>query len=283
MSDGWESLAVRQGWEKPRVTLHEDLPPHLGQPALAWFQQVITNGRARLVGLRLQFDPTEGGTRQPSDGTLRLVLRCLESGDARAALNIVDAYLAASRQYSPVDTARHAADLDRILTEGSSAWRVNERHDGLERRVDPTTQAAYERVREQEPDSVASRQLAIAWQEAFGLHPDPSKAYSAAVKAVEAVAVPLVLPNDAGATLGKVIGELRANQSRWIVGLTDQYGQPLGGAVVVETIEALWKGQADRHEGNQPSVAIEQSAAEAAVHLAVMLVEWFRAGVLRKR
>jgi hypothetical protein len=35
------------------------------------------------------------------------------------------------------------------------------------------------------------------------------------VKAVEAAAIPLVLPNDTLATLGKLLGEMRDHPAKW--------------------------------------------------------------------
>lgn len=49
---------------------------------------------------------------------------------------------------------------------------------------------------------------AVAWQEALGVNRDPTKAYAAAVKAVEDATIPVVCPQDTTATLGKVIGQV---------------------------------------------------------------------------
>lgn len=40
------------------------------------------------------------------------------------------------------------------------------------------------------------KKLATAWEAAFGVNPDPTRAYSLAVKAVEDAAIPAVCPND---------------------------------------------------------------------------------------
>jgi hypothetical protein len=82
----------------------------------------------------------------------------------------------------------------------------------LERRTIPAALAAA-----QAQISVrgnASDHLAGAWKAAFGREPNPSVAYSEAVKAVEAAAIPVVLPNDSLATLGKIVGELRSNPQK---------------------------------------------------------------------
>jgi hypothetical protein len=59
----------------------------------------------------------------------------------------------------------------------------------------------------------AGEHLDDAWKAAFGRDPNPSVAYSQAIKAVEAAAIPVVTPSDSLATLGRVIGQLREARS----------------------------------------------------------------------
>ncbi len=68
----------------------------------------------------------------------------------------------------------------------------------LERRTIPAAAAAA-RAQTSLPGN-ASNHLSNAWSAAFGREPSPSTAYSEAVKAVEAAAIPVVLPNDPLAT-----------------------------------------------------------------------------------
>lgn len=112
----------------------------------------------------------------------------------------------------------------------------------------------------------ASGHLGKAWAAAFDQEPNPSTAYSEAIKAVEAAAIPVVLPNDPLATLGKVVGELRANPA-------EVRGGVLAGRVTGEghdTVAArschraclLAVGQPDRQARGR------RAAAERAGHLA---------------
>jgi len=67
--------------------------------------------------------------------------------------------------------------------------------------------------------------------EADGAGPDPSGAYREAVRAVEAVAKPVILPNNDRATLGQM--------------------------------ESVWTGQLDRHGTDDETVPLNVSPAEA--------------------
>ena len=174
-----------------------------------------------------------------------------------------------------LDRALQQAGADYVVVQPSEEW-VKFR---LERR---TTGAAAAAVRSQ--TSVrgnAADHLDKAWAAAFGREPTPSVAYSEAVKAVEAAAIPVVLPNDPVATLGKVVGELRANPQKYTVVLARD-ATPARGAtltpleVVIALADLLWVNQTDRHA---PIVPISQAQAEVAVHVALTLVQTFRAAL----
>lgn len=117
--------------------------------------------------------------------------------------------------------------------------------------------------------------LASAWEAAFGINPDPTRAYSMAVKAVEDAAIPVVCPNDTSATLGKVIGQVNAGTWK-LPHLREDPNAPTHD-VLVGMMRTLWVGQHDRH-GGPSSVgvpAVTQEEAESAVMLAVTMVGWF--------
>lgn len=116
------------------------------------------------------------------------------------------------------------AELDRILTEAGMAIRLDiqrvetgEQWHGhpmyrdirtLQRRTSEETAAAVHAVSEQA--SEPGKHLSAAWNHAYGRNPDPRSAYREAVMAVEAASIPIVSPNNAKATLGTVIGDLRS-------------------------------------------------------------------------
>jgi uncharacterized protein YmfQ (DUF2313 family) len=99
------------------------------------------------------------------------------------------------RGFSPELFDYLVATLNQLLEDAGSAYRAKVAT-GLTRRVDETAHSAAEQAeKDAHPD--ASQHLRTAWRAAYGLHPDPTKAYSGAIKAVEAVSIPIVLPNGA--------------------------------------------------------------------------------------
>jgi hypothetical protein len=177
-------------------------------------------------------------------------------------------------------------DLTAALRQGGANFVVVQPDSGrlgwrLERR---TTHAAVMAVSTQVAvGGNASIHLDNAWRAAFGREPNPTNAYSEAVKAVEAAAKPLVLPNDDLATLGKIVGQLCANPQKYTVALARSASPTKGSTlapieVVTALADLLWTNQTDRHAAGdpEPAVPVTQQQAEAATHLAVTLVHIFR-------
>jgi hypothetical protein len=52
---------------------------------------------------------------------------------------------------------------------------------------------------------------------------------------------------------------------------------------MVEMLTALWEGQRSRHAGTASARRQTQAEAEAAVHLAAVLVQWLTSGLLRRQ
>lgn len=123
--------------------------------------------------------------------------------------------------------------------------------------------------------------LADAWRQTYGRPTDPTTAYRQAVRAIEQVACPLVLPNNPKATLGNVRDHLRDAPHKWTFTLVDKDD---AGTVdpVVTMFDRLWTGQVSRHGGGRTSREQTQTEAEAAVHLAVVLIQWLTIGALRR-
>lgn len=187
------------------------------------------------------------------------------------------------------DTGAHhynARDLRVLLADARSIWTVSAARDALELSQDPTvTEAANQAAttaRTAIRDSAASR-LEAAWKAAYGRHMDPSKAYGQAILAVEAAAIPIVVPNQAGATLGHVLGQLDRQGHLYEVAIIDKYGKASAVTAVTDLVRLLWEGHTDRHEGMTPAHAISVEAAQMAVHLAATLVQWFTSGAIRRK
>lgn len=190
-------------------------------------------------------------------------------------LQVAD-YLLAHDDQSKADV------LADILDRSKSAVTVGERFGlpGLVHRVPTGVQVAADDVMSRAGH--AGVRLAKAWEALYGLTPEPSTAYSLAIKAVEDAAIPVVSPKNGSATLGTVLRDMEA-QGDWKLPMAREHSQAAPGDVLISNMRMLWHGQHDRH-GGQPSAAGNVSLEEAAVAvgLAVTLVSWFDAGLVTR-
>ncbi|WP_437033517.1 hypothetical protein [Streptomyces sp. enrichment culture] len=175
-----------------------------------------------------------------------------------------------------------AEALGRILDDAGSAYRVNEAADGLEERVTPAVRDA---VRQTIADAAAgpaagstADHLAAAWQAAYGRGPDPERAYSEAIKAVECAAHAVVQPNNAKATLGTMLGEIKNARHNFSAAIPSPAGDPIAPAEAM--MRALWEGQTSRHGAQTATVPETLEAARSGVHLAAALVQWVVSGAV---
>ncbi|MGV0745642.1 hypothetical protein [Mycolicibacterium sp. XJ870] len=172
-------------------------------------------------------------------------------------------------------------ELGKILVQSGAAWEIGDRQgkSGLVRRVPQGVKTAAEAAF-QKPN--AGKRLAAAWEEAFGVNPDPSNAYALAVKAVEDASIPVVPTGKAESTLGDVIRTIDGGTWR-LPHLREHHLAPTHD-VLVGMLRTLWRGHHDRHGG--PSTvgvpAVTQEEAESAVILAVTLVGWFESGHIQQ-
>lgn len=167
-------------------------------------------------------------------------------------------------------------DLRSLLEDAGSEWTIGTRdgHASLEKRVPEGVVLAVDTAVAN--SATAGALLAEAWHAVFGRNPDPEEAYEKAIKAVEEAGAHVVAPNNSRATLGTMIRDMKA-QKDWELNLPSADAD-----VPVKMAEALWIGQESRHGGNgyrKPT----QAEAEAAVLLAVPLVQWFSSGALARR
>ncbi len=166
-------------------------------------------------------------------------------------------------------------DLERVLSDGGSAWRATPR--GLEGRVDETLQGIAESVFA--TDSRPADYLRSAWHKAWGREPDPTGAYREAVRAVEAAFAPTVSPNNGRPTLGTIIADINNKPSKFSVRL--QADTPNANVErIVGMLRMLWKSQLDRHGTADESVPLNVTLDEArdALALATTLVHLAQQG-----
>lgn len=174
-------------------------------------------------------------------------------------------------------------ELQEILRLGGAPYRVNAAQDGLEVRVDATAHKALagSLAASRIPQSGSSGEhLANAWKCAYGRDPDPTKAYSEAIKAVEAAAQCVVEPRNSKATLGTMLKVLGNAPQKFSTAIPATNGDDI--SLVADMMRRLWQGQTSRHGSQTPTQLETQQQAEMAVHLAVTLVQWFTAGLVRR-
>jgi hypothetical protein len=239
----WQPLSQRYG-EPPDEELYDGIPLHLQGPLVTWVSDNASEEMAETIALRLRIDLR---TPELSTRSLETLIR-KTSPYPDLFLDVIDLLLLldyGETRYHP--TAAKA--LEHILSLGGSLWRVAADQRSLEQRVDETTRDAAATLIDQQ--TTASPHLASAWHHCYGRNPNPSRAYSESIKAVEAAAIPLISPRNPRATLGTVLRDLDNSKTQWQLAISGPDGTgnitPL-----LAMIRLLWQGQSDRHGGNGP-------------------------------
>lgn len=283
-------FSVRMGARPPYKELYEGVPDWLLVPLLDWLERELRPWSARQVSIRLRINILDSDAPEHA---VRVALeqraRSAEDGrwDILDAIDFLcqndpDGDLAIPAVWfgtTPIAGSEPLAVLNRMLLDGGSAY--NYRRDRLERRVDDATLAAFERVAATAGDE-ASMHLRRAWQAAYGRDPEPSRAYGDAVRAVEAVACPLLIPKDHKPTLGKAIAHLRDSPQAWQLTLEGEQ-EAAGIQPLRLMLQLLWTGQRSRHAGGPNAGDQSLAEAEAAVSLAITCVQWFANGFIKRR
>lgn len=173
----------------------------------------------------------------------------------------------------------HIQNLDTILEESGSKWRVGERNSicGLEERVDPAMQQMVDNA--MDSSSGYGQQLSEAWHYMFGREPNYSAAYAAAIKAVESIALPMVEPNNKDSTLSKASRVMRDQHWEFQIEAREENNVP--GGVIQLLMSGLMNSQPDRHGGPDSGV-VSKEKAQAAVYSVVFLIQCFKAGLVRR-
>lgn len=250
---------------------YEDVPLHLRQPLWNWIQGCFERDHERLqqLAIDLRMHLPVGRFNEQVDFFLQH-----SNEDEEFMLDLVEAILYRYRW----DDQR-AMGLANLLQEANSAYVVKKAWDGLEERVTP---GVKELVREavDAAGGSAGDHLATAWNAAYGRSSDPVKAYSEAIKAVEAALAPHISPQNGKQTLGTMIRDISAKPSKW----TFEIPPGNGGAVeaILSVMKTLWEGQSSRHGGLQTTRSESLTEARAALHFAAALVQFGVTGAFRK-
>ncbi|MBF4599066.1 hypothetical protein ITJ50_06260 [Curtobacterium sp. VKM Ac-2889] len=265
-----------------RESLHEGVPPWMATRFWIWIDAAVKHF-ARDSTNRLHFVAEYDELRRlvkPLAPEMRgsfLSTALQMRKDSDLTLSVAD-FLVAKLSFTSHEVWNE--DLEELLANAGSAWRVGRRLGaaGLERRVPIAVQVASDAV--MSSTGGAGELLSDAWHAAFGMNPDPDKAYSKAIKAVEEAAKPRVSPKDSVATLGKMVSAMR-DQKDWALPLQDDEANP-SSDTIVKMMRSLHSGQQQRHGGNGDRAATQEEA-EAALFLAVPLVQFFHGGMVARR
>lgn len=255
---------------------YDGVPDHMRAHVITWFYDVTglvrgtendTAMRTIAMQLRLAVPPSA------TSGAIGQELATEAAVDEDFCLDLIDITL------NLWGMGRNAEQLEFILRASGSVWKVASDGQSLELVVDEAMQQTYEAAIS--PRDEAAKELSEAWAKAFGRSPDPSDAWDHAIKAVECVLIPVVVPNKTNATLGNVVGELGSSQSapNWELILPNNTLNHEAEALA-SLLRLLWPNH-DRH-GSGPTPSINE--ARAVVCLAATLVQWHRqAWIVRKR
>jgi hypothetical protein len=287
--DRWRPLRVRHaGKESQHDALVEGVPPWLRRSLFDWLDEFLKEEsdfgtmvpsapavRAVEVNLRIDGLDWDQDARSAYDSLLR---KCED--DSELFLSVIDFFLWVVRERA--GKGDHVEQLDRFLYAGGSAWMVAPDRSALVRRVMPESAEAARALAER--DSRAGAHIAEAWRYAYGRNPHPGTAYREAVKAVEAAACPVTIPKAGTPTLGKAIAALRdAPEGKFecVFPGTESGMKPLD--AVRTLMDLVWTNQHDRHAAmdTEAPLHVSQAEAEAALHAAVTLVQWFEHGAVR--
>ncbi|WP_405593914.1 hypothetical protein OG741_37465 [Streptomyces sp. NBC_01410] len=249
---------------------YTDVPPHLLRPLQRWAFGMANRADGYIghtVCLRLRI-------AVPEDANASWCLSQLQGIDLLDGVDDILDLLAEN----DVRGLPEVRQLGVLLDDAGSAYRVSDDEGGLETRVSAEVRDA---VRQTVSDAAAvpsagsaADHLATSWKAAYGLHPDPVRAYSEAIKAVESASHAVIQPNHARATLGTMLGEIGNARVKFTTAISTPAGKdPI--APVEAMMRALWDGQTSRHGKQTGTVPETLEAARAGVHLAATLVQWF--------
>lgn len=253
---------------------YDGVPAHLKPHLLKWLRTALGAARnptqaAHALGLRLRVVYT-------LDDYVIERLVDAASKDEDLLWDLVEGALQANFEYYSTEEAVYEA-LEELLQTGGSAHKVDAGR--VVDRVGEEAQAVYDA-------SVASTdhtsdELREAWAKAYGRSADPSDAWDHAIKAVESILQPVVLPKDDKATLGKILAALSQGSHKFVSAFA---GPDADNAVgkLVEALSLLWPNP-DRHASGQPSRKPTLPEARAVVNLAAALVQCERDGYLVSR
>jgi hypothetical protein len=256
----------------------------LREALLAWVMQRLQWGtspewaeRSKCLTLQNAIGVSLGVAAESSGGVPAKVVRTMlrDQRTEREVLRVTDYLLSLQYQRSA-----SVQELEAVLLQGRSRWMVGTRHGkpGLVERVPQGVQDAVEGVIASA--GTAGALLAKAWADVHGIASQDSAAYANAVRAVETAAIAVVMPKKVDATLGTVIGQMKADGD-WRLPFRE-HPDAQSADLLLAMLRTLWVGHRDRH-GNPDYSDVTHEEARSAVVLAATLEDWFSAAVVQRR
>lgn len=253
---------------------YEGVPPHLTHALVHWFDGLINSGPGGYFSNERSIREIASFLRLPLKPNVDAhdiagFLIAKASVDEAFFLDLVDGMLQLH------GTEMRANRLANLLDTAGSVWTTADDYKSLIRVVSDEAQATYEAVTSVADE--AATELKEAWANAFGRNGDPSDAWDHAIKAIEDVLIPLIVPNQSKPNLGHVVGQLRNQGQLWKLTLP---GKDLDHDVapLVGMLNIIWPNH-DRHGGGQTTKRTpSEQEARAVVTLAATLIQWHRDG-----
>lgn len=174
------------------------------------------------------------------------------------------------------------AALEKVLRAGRSKWTVVQREGKprLGERMPEGVRVAAEQVMTGE--GAPGALLRKAWNKVHDLEPDDSGAYAAAVKAVEAAALPVLGIDKETATVADAVRAIEKRDASWRLPFLREHTEYPSRDVLLGMLKSLYRGQRDRH-GSEAYRDVTHDEAEAAVLMAVTIVGFFSGGLVAER
>jgi hypothetical protein len=278
----------REFYDPDLETLHDGVPPWMMTPLMRWLQpflEVADDLGERhpnvefIEGLEMNCRLLAPLDRTRPIADLQKLIEEDPSFGIRVIQYVIGTFLIIDDPPHHVGSGK-LVPLQQILANSGSAWEVTaldvmDGHEGqkhlvLTRRDLAEEKLAITDVREQ--SDRAGSFLADSWKAVATQEPRPGEAYDKAVKAIEAAAQPVILPNNTGATLGQIISAMSDKPTKWIFALGD-----------LETVTAMMKQVWTNHfrHGTQEREDHTPQEADAAMHIALPLVRFFVGGLIQ--
>jgi hypothetical protein len=274
----YRPLSKRDVADPDLDTLHEAVEPWMVEPLITWLQPLFwlsgtfesSSNEPFIEGFEMAHCERRPFDRRGSHTAAVDVQGRISQGGAFG----LDLANYALHRY-PDSSSAHS--LQQLLRKSRSAWEVTalESDDGLTRftltrRDLAAAKLAISEIRPHHERAGAF--LGDAWKAVATRDRQPNEGYDKAVKAIEAVAQPVVSPNNARATLGTIVRDMRAKPSKWTFALGDL-------DLIIDLADRVWTEHL-RHGTDQRRTDHTLEEADAALHLAIPLVRYFSGGLI---